>query len=213
MIKVKAVIFDRDGVIINSEYAVVASVPKAFKALGFEVTEEDLKYIVGRSVTSYKDYFLNKWDFDFEEYRKLQKEFFYQGLESAPIFEKTVDLINSLHSKNIPIGLTTSAGKDTTDVVLKMANLEGKFNVIVTKEDCTKLKPDPEPYIVTAQKLNIDPKYCVAIEDSALGVESAKKAGLFCIAIPNEFSKEHDFSLADIVLDSAEEVERVLEFI
>lgn len=87
------------------------------------------------------------------------------------------------------------------------------FNVIVTHEDCESLKPDPEPDALTANKLGIEPKYCVAIEDTALGVESAKGAGMKCIVIPNEHTKHQDFSSADTVVKSASEIEELIEII
>jgi putative hydrolase of the HAD superfamily len=64
-----------------------------------------------------------------------------------------------------------------------------------------------------SEKLGIEPRYCVAIEDTALGVESAKNAGLMCIAIPNEHTHDQYLSMADMVLESADKVEKVLEFI
>ena len=213
ILKVKAVIFDRDGVIINTEGVLIDSVKKAFKELGFIVQKEDIPQIIGRSYDVYKDYFLSKWDFDFEEYRRIQKELYYSNLDKAKFFEDTLELIKTLHAKKIPIAVTTSAGRDGTLLILGKAGIDQMFNVIVTKEDCKNLKPDPEPYITTAKKLQIESKFCVVIEDTALGVEAAKKAGMMCITIPNEFTKNQNFSMADVVVKSAKEVENILEFI
>lgn len=209
---VKSVIFDRDGVIINSECAVRVSVKKALSMHGVNVTEDDLEYIVGKSVNTYKDYFMSKWKFDFEIYRQAQKQLFLRELESASLFEETIKLINNLYARGIPLGLTTSAGKETTLAVLEKAGISDKFDVIVTKDDCVKLKPDPQPYLMTIEKLEMDPKQCLVVEDTALGVEAAKKAGAFCVAIPNEFSKNHDFSMADAVVNSATEIWDMLGF-
>jgi beta-phosphoglucomutase-like phosphatase (HAD superfamily) len=118
-----------------------------------------------------------------------------------------------LYSKKVPLAVTTSAGREGTLLILSKAGIDKMFDVIITRDDCEKLKPDPEPYIVTAKKLQIEPKFCVAIEDTSLGVESAKGAGMLCIAIPNEFTRDQDFSMADVVVKSANEVEDILEFI
>lgn len=210
---VKAVVFDRDGVIINTEGVVLDSIKKAFTELGFTVQDEDLPHTIGRSPDIYKEYFLKKWDFDFAEYRKIQRELFYSNLDQAQFFEDTLQLIKTLHSKKIPLAVTTSASREGTLIILNKAGITDMFKVIVAKEDCKNLKPDPEPYILTAEKLGLESKFCVAIEDTALGVESAKKAGMICIAIPNEFTTDQDFSMADAVVQSADEVENILEFI
>lgn len=205
-IKAKAVIFDRDGVIVNTEGIVIESVKKAFLHLGFEFKDEDIPQIIGRSSTVYTNYFLQKWEFDVEEYRKIQRAIFYENINSAPYFEKTVALIRSLHNKKIPLALTTSAGKEGTLLILKNIGLDNIFDVIITREDCKNFKPDPEPYIITAKNLAIAPEDCIVIEDTALGVDAAKEAGMKCIAIPNEYIKDQDFSRADKVVSSADEV-------
>lgn len=212
-LKVKAVIFDRDGVIINTDGIVINSVKEAFKRLGFVVQDEDIPQIIGRSFDVYKDYFVKKWDFNLDEYRKIQNGIFYENLDKAEFFQGALDLIKSLHTKKIPIAVTTSAGREGTMLILNKAGIAEMFDVIITKDDITSFKPHPEPYLKTAEKLGVEAKYCVAIEDTALGVESAKNAGMMCIAIPNEHPRDQDFSTADVVLESANEVEKILEFI
>lgn len=211
-IPVKALIFDRDGVIINSDVVVIKAAREAFAQLGFTLLDEDIPQITGRSYRVYTDYFLQKWDFDAEEYYRIIRELFYANLDAAPYFEEAVKLIKKLHGQKIPLAITTSAGREGTLLILEKAGIAGMFDVIVTKEDCKNLKPDPEPYALTAKKLGITPELCLAIEDTALGVESAKKAGLKCIAIPNEHTRDQDFSLADKVVTSGGEVERELLF-
>lgn len=212
-LKVKAVIFDRDGVIINTDGIVIYSVKEAFKRLGFVVQDEDVPQIIGRSFDVYKDYFVKKWDFNLDEYRKIQNGIFYENLNKAEFFQGALDLIKCLHTKKVPIAVTTSAGREGTMLILNKAGIAEMFDVIITKDDITNFKPHPEPYLKTAEKLGVEAKYCVAIEDTALGVESAKNAGMMCIAIPNEHTRDQDFSTADVVLESANEVEKILEFI
>ncbi len=212
-IKTKAVIFDRDGVIINTEGVVFDSARKAFAKLGFTLLEEDIQHMIGRSSSIYTEYFLKKWDFDPDEYRKIHKELFYSNIDSAPFFEKAVELIKSLYNQKIPVAVTTSAGREGTLLILGKADIVQMITVLIAREDCKNLKPHPEPYIITAEKLGIEPEFCVVIEDTALGVESAKNAGMKCIAIPNEYTSDQDFSLADAVVESASEVEGVLEFV
>lgn len=212
-IKTKAVIFDRDGILINTEGIVIDSVKEAFKKLGFIIQEEDISQIIGRSSIVYTEYFLKKWDFDPDKYRKIQRELFYKNIDSAPFFEDAVELVKFLYARKIPLAVTTSAGREGTLLILKKGGIDKMFKVLVTREDCTKLKPDPEPYLLTAEKLGIDPKFCVVLEDTSLGVEAAKKSGMKCIAIPNEYTSDQDFSMADAIVESAKEVQEILEFI
>lgn len=203
----EAVIFDRDGIIIDSESINIASAVETFKKLGINITKEEEKYIVGRHPEDYKNFFLEKYDFVWDEFRKLQREKYYSLLPKVPFFDKTIKLIKMLHRLKIPLALATSSNKETTLQILKRAKIEEMFEVIITSEDYNLRKPDPEPYIATSFRLNLMPEDCVAIEDSSVGVESAKRAGMKCIAIPNEYTKDHDFSRADLILDSADKID------
>jgi len=202
----KAVIFDRDGVIINSESSHIYSVTQAFNKLGITITEEEQKSIIGIHPDDYTSSFLKKYDFDEKQFKEIQRKKFYEHLESVQFFLKIITLIKKLKDMNVPLALTTSSGKESTQNVIKKANLENIFDVIITREDTKKKKPNPEPYLLTAKKLNLNPKDCVVIEDTSIGVESAKSAGMKCIAIPNEYTKNHDFSRADKIINSRNEI-------
>ena len=102
--------------------------------------------------------------------------------------------------------MTTSSDRKSTVHLLDKAGLTTVFDVIVTFEDYGKRKPHPESYVLTAQKLNVNPEDCIAIEDSSVGVEAAKRAGMKCIAIPHGHTQKQDFRQADLVVDSADKI-------
>lgn len=203
----KAVIFDRDGVILDSESTNVDAAVMAFKELGIAIKEEEKDWIVGRHPDDYINFFLEKYDFSYEEFRKIQSKKYHELFETTHLFEKTVFLIKKLHKMKIPLALTTSSSKKSTLNLLHRAKLEDIFNVIVTFEDYKRRKPDPESYIMTAKKLGLNPKDCIVIEDSIVGVEAAKNAGMKCIAIPNKYTEKYDFSIADLIVDSADKID------
>jgi HAD superfamily hydrolase (TIGR01509 family) len=203
----KAVIFDRDGVIIDSEFANVNASVFAFNELGIELTAEEKGYIVGRHSADYVEHFLKTYDFSRAKFREIHSKKYYELLDTAPLFSKTVNLIKRLHALNVKLALTTSSRKESTLKILEKAGIKSAFSVVVAYEDYTNRKPHPEPYLVTAKRLNVDPKDCVVIEDSFVGVESAKAAGMKCIALPNDHSKHQDFSKADIIIDSADKID------
>jgi HAD superfamily hydrolase (TIGR01509 family) len=213
ILKIKAVVFDRDGVIINTDGVMIDSVRKAFKNLGLQFPERDISQLIGRGPDVYKNRHFKGKNFNYDEFRKIQRELFYQNLDQAEFFQDTLDLIKSLHKRLIPIAITTSASREGTLLILGKCGINHEIDVLITKEDCKNLKPHPEPYILTSEKLGIEPELCLVIEDTALGVEAAKKAGMKCIAVPNEYTNDQDFSMADAIVQSAREIESRFEFV
>ncbi len=206
VIKAKAVIFDRDGVIIDSDTLVGQSIIYGLREIGIDVPEDDIPPMAGKSVDTLRDSLLSKWNFNFDEFRAIQRKYFYDNLDNAPYYTDMVGFIKDLHAQNKILALTTSAGREGTTLILKKIGINDMFNVIIAKEDCAKLKPDPEPYLKTAEMLGVSPEDCIVIEDSAIGVEAAKKANMKCIAIPNKHTNKQDFSIADLVASSVEDI-------
>ena len=202
----KAVIFDRDGVLIDSEYTNVKSADLAFGEMGIELTEHEKELIVGRHPADYSIPLMKKYDFNYEEFREIQREKYIQILESTPVFEQTVNFAKQIHRRGIPVAICTSSNRTLTDNILEDIGIKNLFSTIVTKEDYSKRKPDPEPYLTTAVKLGIDPKDCLVIEDSEIGLKSALNAGMKCIVIYNEYTKNHDFKGALKVVGTASEL-------
>lgn len=207
---IKAVIFDRDGVIIDTDTLVLQSVFFGLEKMGVSATKKDVPLMAGKSIDALKEFLRSKWDFNFEEFRMIQRKYFYEHLNDAPYFLNTIKLIKKLHHQNKTLALTTSAGIEGTILILKKIGIYDMFKIIVTKEDCTKFKPDPEPYITTARRLGVSPEDCVVIEDSETGVKAAKKANMYCIAVPNKHTKNQDFSLADRIISSTKKLEEIL---
>ena len=104
-------------------------------------------------------------------------------------------------SKNYRLALATSENTETTLKVLDKFDLKQYFKAIITADMVTKTKPDPEVFLKAAKELNIQPEYCVVIEDSTFGVDAAKKAGMKSIGITTNLTKEQ-LAEADIVIDS-----------
>ncbi|MBT4277841.1 HAD family phosphatase [Candidatus Falkowbacteria bacterium] len=207
---IQAILFDRDGVIINSEKTNVFSAVQAFGDLGIVISEKDKEYIVGKHTLDYVEYFEKKYSFPLDMFLKIQKENYYKLFSSVEFFENTIKLIKRLKLKGYKIALTTSSHLDSTKTVFEKANLGEVFDVVVTFEDCKKRKPDPYPYLITAKKLGIKSSECLVIEDSVIGLESAKNAKMKCVVIPNEYTKKQDFTKADFIVKYPNEIEDIL---
>ncbi len=200
---IKAVIFDRDGVLLDSEYANVRSGELAFGELGVTLTDTEKKSIVGRHPEEYTQPILMKHNLSYDKLEKLLRDRYYELFESTPVFEETIQMLKDIHAAGITLALCTSAAKGSTVRLLEGLGIKDLFQEIVTKEDYSRRKPDPEPYLVTAQKLGIAPQDCLVIEDSEVGLKAALGAGMKCIVIFNAYTKEHDFNGAQQVVDSA----------
>ena len=207
---IQAILFDRDGVIINSEKTNVFSAVQAFGDLGIVISEKDKEYIVGKHTLDYVEYFEKKYSFPLDMFLKIQKENYYKLFSSVEFFENTIKLIKRLKLKGYKIALTTSSHLDSTKTVFEKANLGEVFDVVVTFEDCKKRKPDHYPYLITAKKLGIKSSECLVIEDSVIGLESAKNAKMKCVVIPNEYTKKQDFTKADFIVKYPNEIEDIL---
>ena len=114
-------------------------------------------------------------------------------------------ILQQLHKK-YKMGIVTSSRKEHFDIIHQRNNIINYFNFVITSEDFKHSKPNPEPYLLGINKSNHLSSECIAIEDSERGVISAKRANLFCIAIPNKMTKNSNFDKADLILEDLSEI-------
>jgi len=138
-----------------------------------------------------------------KEKEQLEQE--WLQTKTLPVFPGIREILELLHGK-VTMAVVTNSSKNVLDVKFQQTKLAKYFDFSITSDDYTFEKPHPEPYLLAIKQSGFHPSKCVAIEDTEKGVISAKKAGLTCFAIPNEFSAGNDFRLADMVFSSAEEL-------
>jgi HAD superfamily hydrolase (TIGR01509 family) len=119
------------------------------------------------------------------------------------------ETLANLHGKFV-MGIVTGSRKDHFELIHQSTNVLPYFDFVLTSDDYTKSKPEPEPYIFGLQKIGVAKEACLVVEDSGRGLASAKSAGLRCVVVPNELTKGSDFSETDQVLKSITEVARAL---
>ena len=200
---IQAVIFDRDGVLVNSEYTNIRAAELAFADLGVTLTDKEKQSVVGHHPDDYSKPLLRKYGVSYEAFRPRQHDHYYELLPSTPAFERTVQLARDIHRQGIPLAVCTSARSESTLALLETLGIRDLFQAVVGTEDYAHRKPNPEPYLVTAQKLGVDPKYCLVIEDSEVGLKAALAAGMQCIVIYNDYTKDHNFAGARQIVGSA----------
>lgn len=208
---IRAVIFDMDGVIIDSEPITSKSYDILLRSFGKTPMPKShgLIHTPGiRGDDVWKE-ILEKYQLtgDIEELRKKRREVYLKLLEGNVEPMKGVrELIHLLSQHGIPMAIASGSSPQIIDHVLSIFGLQEYFQVIVSGKDVAKGKPDPECFIKAAQQLHVPVEDCLVIEDGEPGVIAAKRAGMKVIAVSHQFSKHNDFSQADIVVPSLQDV-------
>lgn len=204
----KAVLFDLDGVLINSEPVNQAAAVHAFKDLGINLTANDKKLVIGRHPADYWKIFRN-YRFDKKKIVKLHAKYYVAFYHNARAYPGAHDLA-LLAKKYYKTALVTSSELYDVRKALKILKL-GKtdFNKLVTFELCKERKPSPLPYIIAAKLLKVKPKDCLVIEDSIPGVASAKNAKMKCIAVTHT-TPASKLKKADLVVKNLKQVIKLL---
>lgn len=203
----KAVIFDMDGVIIDSESIHREVEKKIFNSLGVNISDEEHDTYVGmtsmgmwREIKSRHNL---KESSSVEELTKMSVENyikFIQGNKSIEPIEGVVELIDDLHKNNIKLAIASSAVRKSIETVVCMFRLEKYFNIRISGEDIKRGKPEPDIFLMAAERLGVQPEDCIVVEDSKNGVHAAKKAGMKCIGFRNQSSGDQDLSSADMII-------------
>jgi len=204
----KAVAYDMDDLMVNSIglhrkawQAVLAKYNHTFD----EIPEKMRAGFVGKRMVEIAASVIDTLDLDVdpEELRRERINIFLElinkELKVLPGLKESLDFFKN---NNFKIALSTSAVDKYVDIVLDKFNLRDYFSVIVSGNDVKTGKPDPETYLVSAQKLAVAPNECLVLEDATHGIESAKAAGCKCIAVKNNNTLPQDLSKADLILDS-----------
>ncbi len=116
------------------------------------------------------------------------------------------ELVNRLAQAGMRLALASNSDRIHVDRVVDQLGIRGFFDLIVTGDQVPQGKPGPDIYLLAVSQLNVLPRECVALEDSQPGIESAKAAGLYCIAVPTLFTRHQDLSRADLIGSFLEEI-------
>jgi len=207
----KTILWDMDGVIVDSNAFHFAAWQETFAKRGVAITKECFTKLCGTRndfiVGSIMGRELPEGDIR-SILQEKEEAFRRKATGNIKPFPGAVRLLNAIKKGNFKLGLVSSAPKENIDLVLSELNLEGIFNCIVFGRGVPKSKPNPQLYLLAAQKLKVAPKDCLAIEDSPLGVKTAKTAGMKCLAITNTHPWQK-LKEADKVVDSLVSVDLI----
>ncbi|MDF2565921.1 MAG: family hydrolase [Massilibacillus sp.] len=206
----KAVIFDLDGVIIDSEPLYLRINIKTLNHYDIKASEEDFNQFVGMTDVGVFTTLKEKYQFPYtiEEMLAYHSELVwdtFNHLEAEPI-EGIRNLLQTLKDHHIPTAVASSSPKKIINVILSKFELDDYFKLIVSGQEVSHGKPAPDIFLETAKRLHVAPADCVVIEDSKNGTIAAKKAGMECIGFQNLNSGNQDLSIADVIVDSIAEI-------
>jgi len=205
---IKALVFDLDGTLANTELMHYRAWRETLLNNGVaRFTIETFLTYVGTSNERVAGDYINS-----DRIEKsipqvvLEKQAIYMELiPEIKLFTGAREIITHYHGI-FRLALASSSHKKEIVTILKSHNLDIYFDLIVGGDMVEQKKPHPEIYLQVQQKLEVLPLECIAFEDSEHGLNSAKNAGIYGVAIPNEFTTDHDFSRADLILNSLGEI-------
>ena len=203
--KVKAVIFDLDGTLVDSEpnyseadnktlaeYGIVelsAEMKRKYVGIGTKEMMEDIKkmYDINETIENLVS--------------KKNKYYLEIAKENTPVFPEMHKFLQFLKSNNYPLALASGSSPEIIETVLSITKLKEYFDVVLSAEQVEKGKPAPDVFLEAAKQLGVPFKNCLVIEDSKPGVEAAKSASMYCIALPYMMkeSPNDSFIMADLL--------------
>lgn len=199
-----AVLFDFDGILVDTEWAIYQAWVKTFEKHGHELPLSLYTRCIGSDFDAWspKTYLedLTKLGFDWVEMDEERQIGIRKDLENEGPISGVIDLLEEIQARNISLGVVSSSSHSWVDGWLDKLGLRGFFSEIICKGDAPSIKPAPDLYLAAAEKMGIAVEKCLVFEDSLNGLLSAKAAGMKVWIVPNRVTAGLDFSNADRVV-------------
>lgn len=232
MARIRAVIFDQDGVIIDTErdgHRVAFN--KTFEEFGFDVHWDVHKYQKLLQVGGGKErmrHYLHKEGFGKEipadqedelikTLHKRKTDIFIHMIESGqlPLRPGVHRIMRQAKQKQLTLGICTTSAERAAQAIVQNILKDIQFDFVLAGDVVKNKKPNPEIYLLALEKSGLEPEACIVFEDSSNGVKAAKGAGMHVVATVNEYTQNEDLTLADIIVsclgDEADEQARLLQ--
>ncbi|THD61127.1 HAD family phosphatase [Phenylobacterium sp.] len=185
---VKAVVFDMDGLLIDTETVIFRAMERATAAIGREMPFAVFQRMVGLQDADSDRIVMDHFGegFDLAAWSQGVSAHALEEMEAGVALKAGVEeILDYLSAQEIPCAIATSSSRRAVDRSLGRRGLDTRFAAIITRELQTRGKPHPEPYLKAAEALGVDPADCLALEDSHNGVRSASSAGMMTIMVPD----------------------------
>lgn len=203
--KIKAVIFDMDGVIIDSEALWKQAEKEVFTAVGVELSDELCCITECMTTAEVTKFWFDRFPWQHKSLADVEREVVERVAflisEKGKGIEGIERLIQELKNRRYKIGLATNSPAVLIQVVLSKLRLERYIDAVASAEHELQGKPNPNVYLTVAKKLNLDPGVCIAVEDSYTGLCAAKNAGMKTIVVRSDLNGKPDFDCADFKIN------------
>lgn len=211
----KAVLFDLDGTLIDSEWFYYKAWRKALGHYGFVLNSDMwLNELAGKTDKQTLEHLRDQHGFEVnrEEFADLVRTLIasQHEVETVSLMPGTTDLINFLYQRGVVMAVVTSSKREVATYHLERNGLRHFFKKLVSRTDVQHPKPDPEPYLLCAEQLALAPEDCLALEDSVTGATAAKAAGVTCFGVQTHPTIRQALP-ADRTFDNLHEVREFLE--
>ena len=208
--RARAVIFDFDGLLVDTEYAIYSSWERVFASCGHALPLDLFNQCLGSGYTHWNPgehlEQLTGRTFDWEAVNGRRQEEIVRDLEHAGLLPGACELIRSLAEAGTPMGVASSSSHRWVDGWLNRLGIMPYFQTVVCRDDGLPVKPDPALFLKAAENLGMQPAECLVLEDSQNGTTAAHRAGMPVISIPNRVTEQADFSLATSKIRSLAEL-------
>ncbi|MBN1594491.1 HAD family phosphatase, partial [candidate division FCPU426 bacterium] len=190
---IAAVIFDMDGVIINGMPYHAQAWQETFASVGLDITAEEVYEREGEAGPAAVAHFLKErgMDASLDEVRDLigKKERRFKEIAKVEVFEGVPELLQALRRQGKRLALVTGTARHELEIILPV-EIKQQFEIIITGDSVQRGKPDPEPYQKALAALGLTPEKALVIENAPLGIQSARAAGLDCLAVETSLACE-----------------------
>jgi len=204
-----AVVFDFDGLILDTEWCDFTSTAAVFAEHGATLSLEVWKHYIGDIDHPYWADILEEQlghPIDRDRWVPERRTANDRCASSMTLMPGVTALLDALDRAGIPMAVASSSPSDWVGRHLRERGLSARFATICSGDDVERTKPDPALYLLACERLGVDPSTAVAVEDSVHGIRSARAAGMIAVAVPSSMTADMDFSRADLRVHSCKDL-------
>jgi putative hydrolase of the HAD superfamily len=203
---IKGFIFDFDGLILDTETPHLQAWQEVFAEYGERIQLEDWLRLIGTGPVDYDpgiDLFnrLNG-NVDLKSVRNQVNRLTTQKMENIQVLPGVIDFLQNASQMHAPLAVASSSPQDWVEPLMHEFELTQYFDIVVTADNVSKVKPEPDLYLLAAGRLGLKPNEAVAFEDSVNGIRAAQAAGIYCVAVPNSVTSHMNVKIADKIVKS-----------
>ena len=207
---IEAIVFDFDGLIIDTETPEFDSWQEIFESYGVRLERETWELQIGRGHEVFDIYShledLTGQALDRDEVGPRRRAMYLEAVNSNPLLPGVMDYLSTARQLGLRVAIASNSNREWVEGHVANRGLSGFFDAIGTRDDVEAVKPAPDVYLAALDAIGVSPELAVAVEDSPTGAAAAVAAGLFCVAVPNGMTETMEFGRVDLRLGSLAEM-------